>query len=160
MAKGGARTKSGPPPEAGSRTSERKGFLPTALPSSGFDGEIPDLADYMPRPLVRHKQLWEQLWRTPQACMWDRDRWMIPIVADLVRCQVRSEAKDAPAAWETPVQQKRTELGLTSSGMRFLGWEIKHDEVTPKREEKAADEPDEPAAPKRERRLRAAPDAQ
>jgi hypothetical protein len=152
MPKGGARTKSGPARDPNSRSSERVGFTATSLPSSGYDGEIPELADYMPRPTLRHKALWEQLWRTPQACMWDRDRWMIPMVADLVRCQVRSEAKDAPAAWETPIQQKRTELGLTTSGMRFLGWEIKHDELASKREEKAT----EPAPVKRERRLRSA----
>ena len=158
MTKGGARTKSGPPPDPNSRTSERKGFVATALPASGYDGEVPDLADYMPRPTVRAKTLWAQLWKTPQACMWARDTWRIPIVVDLVRCMIRAEAKDAPAAWETPIQQKRTELGLTEAGMRFLGWQIKHDELAPRRDEQEAAE--EAPAPKRERRLRAAPDAQ
>ena len=151
MPKGG-HARSGPPPDPKSRTSERKGFTETTLPAAGFDGEIPDLADYMPEYTGRHSAIWSQLWRTPQACMWLRQPWLIPIVADLVRCQVRSEDPEAPAAWETPVQQKRTELGLTPSGMRFLGWAVSKDEVAAKRETK-------PDQPKRERRLRSA-DAQ
>lgn len=146
MPKGG-HARSGPPPDPHSRTSERKGFTETSLPATGFAGEAPILTDYLPEATSRHETIWSQLWRTPQACMWDRDRWLVPIVADLVRCQVRAEDPDAPAAWETPIQQKRTELGLTQSGMRFLGWAIVRDELAAKRTEKDA-------APKRERRLR------
>lgn len=157
MPSGGARTKSGPAKDPKSRSSERVGFTATSLPASGFDGDIPDLTVYMPRPTVRHRALWEQHWRTPQACMWDRDTWMIPMVVDLVRNLARAEAKDAAASWQTPIKQLRTDLGLNEPGMRFLGWEIKHDQLAEKREEKGADEP---PAPKRERRLRSAPDAQ
>lgn len=153
MPKGG-HAHSGPPRDPNSRTSERRGFTPTTLPAAGFDGEVPNLADFLPGMTSRHEAIWAQLWRTPQACMWNRESWRIPNVADLVRCQVRAEAPDAPAAWETAIQQKRTEAGLTEAGLRFNGWAITQDEVAAKRDEKA-----EGAEPKRERRLRSA-DAQ
>ena len=87
--------------------------------------------------------------------MWDRDPWLIPIVADLVRCQARAEDPEAPAAWETPVQQRRTELGLTQSGMRFLGWAIARDELAAKAAEKQVEpaEGDE-VGERRQKRLR------
>lgn len=152
MPKGG-HAHSGPPPDPKSRTSERRGFTETRLPASGYDGETPNLADYLPDAAERHEAIWAQLWRTPQACMWARDPWMIPMVADLVRCQVRSEATDSPAAWETPIRQNRTDLGLNPAGMRFLGWAIVRDELEAKRDEKTQDEP-EAEQPKRTRRLR------
>lgn len=156
MPKGGARTKSGPPQDPKSRTSERKGFTETTLPVTGFDGEVPDLLEYLPDASSRHMSIWDRLWRTPQACMWDRQPWLIPIVADLVRCQVRSEDPEAPAAWETPVQQKRTELGLTPSGMRFLGWAVAENQLAAKQAEKqeaGSTEGDE-VAQRRQKRLR------
>jgi hypothetical protein len=150
MPKGG-HARSGPPPDPKSRTSERKGFTETTLPGAGYDGEVPDLSDYLPGHTPRHEAIWVQLWRTPQAAMWARDPWMIPTVVDLVRCQVRSEAADAPAAWETPIRQARTDLGLNVAGMRFLGWAIARDELAPKREQPA--EGDE-VGERRQKRLR------
>lgn len=149
MPKGG-HAHSGPPRDPNSRTSERRGFTPTTLPAAGFTGEPPVLTDFLPTATERHETIWAQLWRTPQACMWDREPWRIPNVADLVRCQVRAEDPDAPAAWETAIQQKRTEAGLTEGGLRFNGWALAADELAAKRDEKADTE--EPA--KRERRLR------
>jgi hypothetical protein len=151
MPKGG-HARSGPPRDPKSRTSERRGFTETTLPALGFDGNVPPLSDYLPEPTARHEAIWAQLWATPQACMWDRDRWLVPIVADLVRCQVRAEDPEAPAAWETPVQQRRTELGLTPSGLRFLGWAIAKDELA----EKRADPPIEgdEVGERRQKRLR------
>lgn len=150
MPQGGARTKSGPPIDPNSARSDQRGIKMTALPASGYDGDVPDLTDFLPAATDRHAQIWAQLWAHPQACMWVRQPWLISIVADLVRCQVRSEEPDAPAAWETPVQQKRTELGLTPSGMRFLGWKIAEDQLAERRAEKVEKEPT--VAP--ERRLR------
>lgn len=152
MPKGG-HARSGPPPDPKSRTSERRGFTETTLPAAGFDGEIPALTDYLPEATRRHEAIWSLLWRTPQAFMWARDPWMVPIVADLVRCQVRAEDPEAPAAWETPIQQRRTELGLTPSGMRFLGWAISRDELAPKREGQEPVEGDEVGG-RRQKRLR------
>lgn len=152
MPKGG-HAHSGPPRDPNSRTSERRGFTPTTLLAAGFAGEAPNLADYLPAATERHEEIWALLWRTPQACMWDREPWRIPNVVDLVRCQVRAEDPEAPAAWETAIQQKRTEAGLTEAGLRFNGWAVSQDELAAKRDEQPAD------APKRERRLRSA-DAQ
>jgi hypothetical protein len=136
MPKGG-HARSGPPRDPKSRTSERRGFTPTTLPASGFDGKVPALSDYLPDPSPRHEKVWADLWRTPQACMWDRDPFRIYNVANLVRCQVRAEASDSPAAWENPIDKRMTEAGLTEAGLRFNGWAIAEDQLAAKRDEQA-----------------------
>lgn len=156
MPKGG-HAHSGPARDPKSRTSERRGFTETTLPVVGFEGDAPELRDYLPDPTARHEAIWAQLWRTPQACMWDRDPWKIPDVASLVRCLVRSESADAPAAWETPIRQYRTDLGLNEAGMRFLGWAIARDQIAAKAADKQ--ESTEPAegdevGQRRQKRLR------
>lgn len=151
MPKGG-HAHSGPPRDPNSRTSERRGFTPTTLPSAGFDGEPPALSDFLPGPTARHEAIWAQLWRTPQACMWNREPWRVPNVADLVRCQVRAEDPEAPAAWETAIQQKRTEAGLTEAGLRFNGWAVAKDEIG---ERRSAAETAPAPTEKPQRRLRA-----
>lgn len=148
MPKGGARTKSGPAKDPNSRTSERAGFTLTALPASGYDGETPDLLDFMPEATPRHGEVWAELWSTPQACAWSAERWRWLTIADLVRCMVRAENPEAPAAWQTPIRQLREDLGLSESGLRFHGWAIAPAAVEPD------EAPKDELAPKRERRLR------
>lgn len=153
MPKGG-HAHSGPPRDPKSRTSERRGFTPTTLPAGGFTGEAPSLSDFLPDATGRHEAIWAQLWRTPQACMWDREPWRVPNVADLVRCQVRAEDPDAPAAWETAIQQKRTEAGLTEAGLRFNGWSVAQDQIAAKRDEKAVEPEGDEVGERRQKRLR------
>jgi hypothetical protein len=140
MARGG-HAHSGPPPVEGSRTSERKGYSLTALPSEGFDGDVPDLSVYLPAATARHLAIWAELWTTPQACAWSSEPWRLPVVADLVKWMVRSDAEDAPASTATSVRQLRDDLGLSSAGLRQNGWKI----AEPKPVEAAADGPAEGA---------------
>ncbi|MCW2759049.1 MAG: hypothetical protein JWO46_2795, partial [Nocardioidaceae bacterium] len=62
MTKGGARSRSGPPKDPRSRTSERAGFTLTALPSEGYTKRPPGLNAFLPRPTARHRAVWAELW--------------------------------------------------------------------------------------------------
>lgn len=134
MPRGGARNRSGPAADPNSGRSERRGFKLTALPSEGYQGEVPDFP--LPDVSVREQVVWESLWRTPQACAWSMQSWRWLNVADLVRLQVRGEAHDAPVNIATVVRQLRADLGLTPAGLKENGWAIAADEVAAKRDER------------------------
>ena len=149
MARGGARNRSGPAPDPNSGRSERRGFKLTALPSEGYRGAVPDFP--LPDVTDRELEVWESLWRTPQACAWSMQSWRWLNVADLVRLQVRGEAHDAPVNIATVVRQLRADLGLTPAGLKENGWAIAVDEVAARADAKA----DEAAAtPRRSSRDR------
>ena len=154
MARGGARNRSGPPKDPSSGRSERQGFKLTALPSEGYRGEVPPIADFMPSASRRHEVVWAQLWASPQACAWSMESWRWPIVADLVKYVVRSEPDDAPASLGTVVRQLRDDCGLSKAGLIQNGWAIAVDEVAAKAAEKADAEP----KPTPQRRMRAVGD--
>lgn len=148
MARGGARNRSGPAPDPNSGRSERRGFKLTALPSEGFRGVVPDFP--LPDMTDRESDVWESLWRTPQACAWSMQSWRWLNVADLVRLQVRGEAHDAPVNIATVVRQLRADLGLTPAGLKENGWAIAVDEVAARADAKVADA----AAPRKSSRDR------
>lgn len=129
MPSGGARNRSGPPPDPNSGRSERRGFSLTALPNEGYRGAIPEFP--LPGALDRELSVWESLWRTPQACAWAREAWRWMNVADLVRLQVRGEALDAPVNIATVVRQLRADLGLTPAGLKENGWAIAAADIEP-----------------------------
>lgn len=151
MASGGARNRSGPQADPLSARSDARGVKFDALPSEGFQGDIPEFS--LPDATDRELQVWAELWRTPQAVAWDVEPWRHRIVEMYTRWSVRSEG-DVPAAFLGQVHRMGDQLGLTPAGLRENGWSIVRDEVAPKREAKAADEPK--AAP--QRRLRAVGD--
>jgi hypothetical protein len=136
---GGARVRSGPPPDPTSRTSERRGYVLTAL--RPYEGEPPDLREFLARPTLRDKKRWAQLWATPQASVWADQPWRWPVVADLVKYLHRADLKDSPTAIATAVRQLRDDLGLSHAGLRAHGWQVA-DPDTPSEEDAAA-----PAAP-------------
>lgn len=121
----GGHARSGPAADPNSRTTERRGGLKlTALPYDGYAGDVPLIGDFLPEPLERHAEVWSLLWSTPQACAWAQESWRWPIVADLVKWSVRSDAQDASAAVATTVRQLRDDLGLSAAGLRQNGWAI------------------------------------
>lgn len=122
MPKGG-HARSGPAPVEGSRDSDRKGFSLTALPPSGYDGDVPDLLGYLPDATQRHLDIWAQLWTTPQACAWSEQPYRWPVVADLVMWMVRAQVEDAPASLGTTIRQLRDDCGLALDG-KTQGWKI------------------------------------
>lgn len=137
MARGGARSRSGPPKDPNSGRSDRIGFKLTALPSEGYRGDVPDLTAFIPDASPRHEAVWAQLWSTPQACAWSLEAWRWPIVADLAKWMVKSDAPDAPAALGSTIRQLRDDCGLSKRGLIDNGWAIAQDVVSAKREEKA-----------------------
>lgn len=156
MARGGARTRSGPAPDPNSGRSDARGIQLTALPSAGYKGRPPGLNQYLIKPTARHRKIWTQLWSTPQAAAWSLEPWRWPIVADLVKYVERTDHPDCPASYATSVRQLRDDLGLSAAGLKANGWAIATDEVKAKRQERTTSEP----APKPQRRLRSVPGAQ
>lgn len=133
----GGHSRSGPPQDANSGRSERRGYKLTALPSEGFTGEVPDLSDYLIDPTERHLAVWDELWATPQACVWSVERWRVPVVADLTRYIVRMDSDTAPATYATAIRQLRDDLGLSTAGLKQNGWSVAADEVGAKATERA-----------------------
>ncbi|MDX3455053.1 hypothetical protein PV396_24450 [Streptomyces sp. ME02-8801-2C] len=79
--------------------------------------------------------LWRELWKTPQATMWQRLSWTRE-VAQYVRWKSRAEAGDLDAAKEA--RQLADRLGLTPLSMLRLRWEVGTDEVAETRQARAA----------------------
>ena len=149
MTKGGSRNRSGPSVDPRSGRSDARGLKFTALPSEGFEGTVPDFD--LPEATDREREVWAELWATPQAAAWAAEPWRIRTVAMYCRWSVRSEG-DVPAAFLGQVHRLGDQIGLTPAGLRENGWAIATDEVTEKRAEKSP-EPEGKAAPAR--RLRA-----
>lgn len=149
----------------------------TALPAS-YDGPVPDFP--LPARVVfneffvdkvrvrerddaatvsvsnREQELWEWAWRTPQANAWSlpSESWRSYTVAMWVRTAVICESSEATAADKNSLHRFADQIGLTTAGLREMGWQVAADEVAPRREPVAA-------PVRRERRLRAvAGDAQ
>lgn len=122
MARGGARTHSGPAKTEGSRTSDRAGFSLTALPSTGFDGEAPDFP--LPEATRRELDVWADVWTYPQACAWIDQPRLWRHVAMYVRWSVRMEADDASAALGNVVMRYADDAGISEAGLKFHGWKI------------------------------------
>lgn len=136
MAKGGARTRSGPPPDPNALRRDRKadaaGWL--TLPSEGRPGDPPawpftDQSD-------REVDVWASLWRKPQAVAWESFA-LTEQVALYCRRWCEAEASGSPTALSTLVRQLADALGLTMPGLNSLRWKIAADETAVKREEKA-----------------------
>lgn len=130
MTKGGSRNRSGPPVDPRSGRSDSRGLKFTALPSEGFDGVVPDFD--LPDASDREREVWADLWATPQAAAWAAEPWRIRSVAMYCRWSVRSEG-DVPAAFLGQVHRLGDQIGLTPAGLRENGWAIAADEVTEKR---------------------------
>ena len=172
MASGGARNRSGPPPNPNSVRSERRGLRFDELPAQGHQGEPPEFplpvrpvmiklaeagvvenAAATERQRDRELAVWAEAWRTPQASAWEREPWRWPIIAEYCRLKTVVESDpSSTAALVAQLHRYRDQLGLTPAGLRDNGWTIKADEVAAKRDEKGGDA-ELPAAPQRRLRL-------
>ena len=129
MPRGGARNRSGPPPSESSARSERRGFSLTALPAEGYDGPVPEFP--LPSPSFRELEVWAQVWRSPQACAWamPSEMWRADTVAMWVRTKVRCEARDAGPSLLGQLHRFADQIGLTTAGLREMGWKVAVDEL-------------------------------
>jgi hypothetical protein len=93
----------------------------TRLPSSGRAGDPP--AWPLKRQSKRERELWLQLWVTPQAVAWERLGWSHE-VAMYARLLAKCEMPKAPAIVLIERRQQADRLGLSPMSMLRLRWEI------------------------------------
>lgn len=130
MASGGARNRSGPPIDPNSGRSDARGVVLTALPSEGFSGEAPDFP--LPGASVRETELWERVWRSPQACAWNQEPWRHYTIGQYVRWAVKCEDEKASANLVAQMIRLADQIGLTPAGLKENGWAIAADELAAK----------------------------
>ncbi|RPE27293.1 hypothetical protein [Kitasatospora cineracea] len=121
MPSGGARARSGPPPDPNALRRDRDAGDWTILPADGRPGPTPEWP--LPDPTVREEELWEGLWAKPQAIVWERNGQELE-AALYVRRFTEAERGDSPVTLTTAVRQMADSLGLTVPGMRANRWRI------------------------------------
>lgn len=121
MTSGGARAKSGPPPDPNALRRDRDKAEWIDLPRAGRQGEAPPWP--LPDQVALEAELWEREWHRPQALMWEATGQVLE-VAMFVRAVVVSEGPKASAADRNVVQRKMTDLGITVPGLRANRWRI------------------------------------
>ena len=97
------------------------------LPSSGYEGEIPDWPLAVP-PDEDERELWLRLWRTPQAVMWAKSGFE-RLVARLTVASVLCEDKERMnGALLGAVKDMEDRLGLSPMAFKRLQWELSDDD--------------------------------
>lgn len=138
------------PKDPGSRRRRNASVALTRLPAEGRKGAppawpLPPLAGEKTSS-ARHKlelRIWRDLWATPMAVMWQRQRW-VRDVAQYARGKSMAELGDLDREKEARLLGDR--LGLTPMAMLRLRWEVVADELAERRGERtsAADTPAPP----------------
>lgn len=122
MPSGGARARSGPPPDPNALRRDRNTDAAwTTLPASGRTAPAPDWP--LELQTDRERVIWAKEWARPQALMWERNGQEHE-VALYVRCLVQSEEPDSPVSLRTLVRQMQEGLGLSIPGMHRHRWVI------------------------------------
>lgn len=125
---GGTRARAGRPPDPNALRRDRKSdaveFI--HLPTEGRSGETPDWP--LDRPSKRELEIWERLWKLPQAAAWEASHY-VDTVGFYVRAYRIAEQDTARAADRTLVRQYQDTLGLTDAGMRANRWIIEPEAV-------------------------------
>lgn len=82
------------------------------------------------------RRLWRDLWKTPQAVMWERNnhlRVVARYVAALTCAEGQLAAGEPVVALLGEVRQLEDRLGLSPMALLRLRWEVAVDEVAPRR---------------------------
>lgn len=134
MAKGGARNRSGPQKDPSSLKSAQVGFVPTALPSEGYAGDIPDFP--LPGCTAREAAIWEREWRSPVAAWWATrsDLWID--VALFVRFSVKLEGSDVKGTDIQGYLRLKDQIGRSPAGAKENGLAIARNQIAAKVAEK------------------------
>ncbi len=131
MAKGGARTNSGPAPDPLALNRDRKSDLGwTVLPSKGRPGSPPVWP--LPAHSVRESELWARFWAKPQAILWDRNGQVLEVALH-VRCFAEAELPEAATSLRTLVRQQADALLLTIPAMHSARVKFSDDEIGERR---------------------------
>jgi hypothetical protein len=115
----------GPPPKPASQRRRTNATVAlTQLPAEGRTGESPEW------PMRTHagydENLWDELWSTPQAVIWERlGPGCVRVVARYVVLLAEADVGEPKAAME--VRQIEDRLGLSPLAMLRLRWEIAPD---------------------------------
>jgi hypothetical protein len=121
MPSGGARARSGPPPDPNALRRDRDGADWITLPAEGRDGPTPEWP--LSRRTKRETVVWEREWRRPQAVEWERNHQQDE-VALYVRALVAAEKLNASVAQRNLVRQLQEALGISLPGMARNRWRI------------------------------------
>jgi hypothetical protein len=145
MPSGGARTRSGPPPDPNALARERDGSEWVVLPAQGRVGDLPKWP--LVRPLDRELELWRRLWKTPQAAQWEILGQDLE-VALYVRRLAEAELPGASSSLGTLVRQLSENLGLSIPGMLRLRWHLGRTAAAPATDDGLVEvaEPAEPSS--------------
>jgi hypothetical protein len=111
MVSGGARARSGPPPEFDALRRERNGNEWTKLPKE-CTRPVPEWPVLAEDPTVAELAYWNELWRMPQAHVWHADHTEMQVAA-YVRNLIESLAHDAPNSKRVTQRQQADGLLLT-----------------------------------------------
>src|SRR5688500_8164260 len=116
------------PPAKDPSARRRRNAAPvtTKLPATGRQGRVP--AWPLSKASAAERAAWNELWRLPQAVVWERVRCS-RVVARYVRLLVPVERGGASAFQGSECRQLEDRLGLTPLSMKRLQWEIAFDEV-------------------------------
>ncbi len=121
MASGGARARSGPPPDPNALRRERDSGDWVTLPEDGRKGRAP--AWPLAGQTERESSLWDAEWKRPQAVMWERHGLEVE-VAIYVRTLTAAESPDASPPMRTLLRQQQEALGLSLPGLARNKWRI------------------------------------
>ena len=124
MPKGGARARSGPPPDPHALRRDRDASTWTRLPSHR-EGDPP--AFPLARPTRRERTVWARLWTRAQAVMWEALE-LEDQVAMYVRALVAAEDRGASVAARTLLLRQEESLGLSPAGLARNRWIIAADD--------------------------------
>jgi hypothetical protein len=127
----GGHGNSGPAPDPNALRrgrSDDRGW--TNLPAAGFTGVVPEFP--LPGALSVEAELWESLWKKPQAAMWSKLGLELEVAA-YVRAFLESVEVQASAGLKTAVLRMSAEIGLSVPGMASLRWKFSEDEVSARR---------------------------
>jgi hypothetical protein len=123
MPSGGARSRSGPPPDPNAlrrdRPSDQAGWI--TLPAERT-GPVPDWPLGVPPSPVELTH-WGRAWCTPQATQWEANGQEVE-VALYVRSLAEAELPGAAANLRNLVKQLQENLGLSYVGLQRFRWKI------------------------------------
>lgn len=158
---GGARSRSGPPPDPNALRRDRADDQATWTPLQPYTGPVPEWPLAIPA-IDAELHYWNREWKRPQATKW-LELGLELQVALYVKWLVRSELPNAPANLSTSILRIQDELGITISGLLKHRW-VMPDVAHTEPEETPAPKASKPAGPRRgssrDRMLRAVPPTQ
>ena len=144
----------GPPPKPDGERVRRNAstFSWVDLPSSGRKGKPPKLPEWR----VWHPRTetwWAELWRTPQAVMWDQTGRSLHVMAAMMDDLISGRAEAAKVSAE--MRQHEDRHGLNARSLMSLRWRIVDEVKTaPVPAKKAARKKPATVTPLDERRAR------